>query len=193
MEREDTRKIRRKDDTFVVDDQGRNLDLTKIKYSAVNSYEEAVEAYKQHDYARDGPSIISCQTSRETDQDSAWDLEMNHQEHCTKNDIKNHTESNHWRKGCRSQRFTHSVATICIYKDFIRAIQDPKQSFRFNRSGVPDSTKRFQRHYGKKQEHWQDEATGARDRRLEKKRERNAARSAKNKKRKASEMNNEDE
>jgi len=188
MEREDTRKIRRKDDTFVVDDQGRNLDLTKIKYSAVNSYEEAVEAYKQHDYARDGPSIISCQTSRETDQDSAWDLEMNHQEHCTKNDIKNHTESNHWRKGCRSQRFTHSVATICIYKDFIRAIQDPKQSFRFNRSGVPDSTKRFQRHYGKKQEHWQDEATGARDRRLEKKREHERA-----KKRKASEMNNEDE
>ena len=88
MHNEDTRKIRSKHDTFVVDDQGRNLDLTKIKYSAVNSYKEAAEAYEQHDYARDGPTIISCQTSRETDQDSAWEQEMNHQEHCTKNDIK---------------------------------------------------------------------------------------------------------
>ena len=134
----------------ILDEEGKLLGRRRIKYVAVKGTpEDFQKVYDSYTYERDGPVVLSFQTSRDTDQDSAWELEMNHQEHSTKNDIKNHIESNRWRRGGRSNVYCHSVATIVVYKDFVRAVRDTKQPHRFNQNAMPDLIKRFQHRYGK--------------------------------------------
>jgi len=159
---ENIRKMKQLHCLFVVDENGKHLNLNDITYIEVSSIEELQSAYDTHDYDTHGPVIISCLSSRVTDQNSAWLAERGHQLYCIENKITNHIEDNHWKKGNGSSS-PYSVATVTIYKNFLRAVRDPEMTYRLNSSSFPAFKKRMRTHQTREIEHWEAEATGARD------------------------------
>ena len=165
LNREPIRKLIKLPSLFVVDEHGNPLNLDDTTIIEVTSIEALRTAYDAHNYEKDGPAIFILRTSRDTDQDSAWLGERGHQGYCTKNKIPNHIEDNHWRKGNGSNS-PYSVATVTIYKDFLRAARDPKMTHRLNSSAFPAYTKRMWIHQTSNPDNWEAEATGARDKSL---------------------------
>jgi len=171
LNREPIRKMLYRHTVFMVDEHGHPLNLKDITIVEVSSIEDLQTAYDAHNYETDGPAIFILRTSRDTDQDSAWLVERSHQGYCTKNKITNHIEGNHWKKGNGSS-YPYSVATVTIYKDFLRAARDPEKTHRLNRSSFPALKKRMWIHQTSNPNHWEAEATGAREKYLNKKTER---------------------
>ena len=165
LNREPIRKMLHRHCLFVVDEHGNRLNLKDITIIEVSSIEALRTAYDAHDYEKDGPAIFILRTSRVTDQESAWLGERGHQGYCTKNKIPNHIEDNHWSKGSGSSS-PYSVATVTIYKDFLRAARDPKKTHRLNSSSFPALKKRMWIHQTSDPNHWEAEKTGARDKNL---------------------------
>ena len=182
---ENIRKMWQRAYLFMVDKHGNPLNLKDITMIEVSTIEDLQIAYQAHDYKKDGPAIFSYVSSRATDQDSAWLVERSHQGYCTKNKIKNHIEDNHWNKGNGSSS-PYSVATVTIYKDFLRAARDPKKTHRLNSSSFPALKKRMWIHQTSNPNHWEAEKTGARDKKLKQMAQRRENR--KERKRKFAEM-----
>jgi len=187
LNREPIRKMLFRHSVFMVDEHGHPLNLKDITIVEVSSIEDLQTAYDAHNYETDGPAIFILRTSRDTDQDSAWLIERSHQGYCTKNKIPNHIEDNHWSKGSGSSS-PYSVATITIYKDFLRAARDPNKTHRLNSSSFPALKKRMWIHQTSNPNHWKAEATGARDKNLKKKNQRYEMKMQKERKRKLVEM-----
>lgn len=182
---ENIRKMKQLHCLFVVDENGKRLNLNDITYIEVSSIEELQSAYDTHDYDTHGPVIISCLSSRVTDQNSAWLAERGHQLYCIENKITNHIEDNHWKKGNGSSS-PYSVATVTIYKNFLRAVRDPEMTYRLNSSSFPAFKKRMWLHQTSNPNHWEAEKTGARDKKLKQMAQRRENR--KERKRKFAEM-----
>ena len=163
--KENIRKMWQRAYLCMVDEHGNPLNLRDITMIEVSTIEDLQIAYQAHDYKKDGPAIFSYVSSRATDQDSAWLGERGHQGYCTKNKIPNHIEDNHWRKGGASSA-PYSVATVTIYKDFLRAARDPEMTHRLNSSSFSALKKRMMHHQTNDSNHWEAEATGARDKHL---------------------------
>lgn len=161
LNREPIRKLVQLKALFMVDEHGLPLNLDGVTIIEVSSIEALRTAYNAHDYEIKGPAIFILRTSRVTDQESAWLGERGHQGYCTKNKIPNHIEDNHWRKGGVSSS-PYSVATVTIYKDFLRAARDPRKTHRLNSSSFPAFKKRMWIHQTSHPNHWKAEATGAR-------------------------------